>query len=330
VVVVASLSRNRSSLAIGNIIGSAISNILGAFSLGLLFHSSEQEIIFDRSSKIYSLLLLILTTFLTLVTIFGPNNSWRRLGIFLLIGFIIYVGSIAYAISRGSLTAPEASDSSDDDSDESDSDVDNEIEPRSYGEIMRETRAILVADTRTGTFPNSTATSNAHDDPQSLSRSLHRRHRGLTYHVAFLIIGFMMICIAGYVLSHTSTTICDEIGMSDILFGMIILSIATTLPEKFIAVLSGARGHGGILVANTVGSNIFLLSLCMGIMFVVTEGRFDGGSVNPVEMGVMLCSTMALTATVWFGAKWSQWIGGAMLMAYIAFLVLEVTVIRKV
>jgi len=60
-VVVVSIARQRSSLAVGNIVGSSISNILGAFSLGLIFRKDESQIIFDRSSKIYTLLFLLLT-----------------------------------------------------------------------------------------------------------------------------------------------------------------------------------------------------------------------------------------------------------------------------
>lgn len=142
------------------------------------------------------------------------------------------------------------------------------------------------------------------------TRVLRRSHHSLKYHVGFLLLGFLSICLSGYVLSHASTTISDEIGTSDVLFGVVILSIATTLPEKFIAILSGFRGHTGILVANTVGSNIFLLALCMGIVWVVTAGEFDAGSVNAAEVGVMMGSTLALTATIWFGAKWIRWIGG--------------------
>jgi Ca2+/Na+ antiporter len=92
-------------------------------------------------------------------------------------------------------------------------------------------------------------------------------------------------------------------------FGVIILALATIPPEKFIAVLSGYRGHTGILVANTVGSNISLLSLCMGIVMVETEGNFDAGSVKIAELCVMWGTTLAFTATIWFGGRWSRWIG---------------------
>ena len=179
-------------------------------------------------------------------------------------------------------------------------------------------------------LPTNTALDASPARRESQYRPLHRRRRSLKYYIPFLLLGFISICLSGYILSHASTTISDEIGISDVLFGVVILSIATTLPEKFIAVLSGVRGHAGILVANTVGSNIFLLVLCMGIVLVVTAGEFDVGSVNAAELGVMMASTVALTGTVWFGVNWSRWIGGAMLMAYVTFLVLEFTLIRKV
>lgn len=111
---------------------------------------------------------------------------------------------------------------------------------------------------------------------------------------------------------------------------MIILSIATTLPEKFIAAISGHRGHSGILVANTVGSNIFLLTLCMGIVMVETRGDFDAGAVTVVELCVLWASTLAFTLTVFFGGKVSRYIGALMLLAYLAFIVLEFTVIHQV
>ncbi|KAF8532926.1 sodium/calcium transporter [Trichophaea hybrida] len=298
-VVIASVARHRSSLAIGNVVGSTISNILGAFSLGLLFCSSSNRIVFDRSSKAYSLLLLILTIFVTAIAYFGRKNIWRICSGILVGIFITYVGSVAWVISQGRITSPELSDDDDDSSDEE-------------GET----------DIRGNALDAEAARSNGVSEASSLlqtsqSRVPRRTAHSLKYHVFFLFIGFICICLSSYVLSHTSSAIADEFHVSDVLFGVIVISIATTLPEKFIAVLSGSRGHAGILVANTVGSNIFYW-------------EFDAGSVNTAELGVMLGSTVALTGTVWFGAKWSRWIGGVMLVSYILFLVLECTVIRKV
>ncbi|XP_014553585.1 hypothetical protein COCVIDRAFT_107319 [Bipolaris victoriae FI3] len=284
-VVIASLARNRGSLAIGNIVGSAVSNILGAFSLGLLFHDKQQPIVFDRSSRIYSLVLLVLTTFVTPITYFSKKIVWLVGGSILIAFFAIYIGSVGWAISKGALTAPE---DSDDSSDDESSGEENTVGP---------------------------------------SR---RKHQSLRYHLFYLLLGFLAICLAGYVLSHAATTITDEFGISDVLFGVVILAIATTIPEKFVAVMSGHRGHAGILVANTAGSNIFLLALCSGIVMLGTSGKLEHGNVSIAELGVLWASTLAFTLTVWFGGRFCREIGWGMLIAYVAFIVLEFTVIHCV
>lgn len=166
--------------------------------------------------------------------------------------------------------------------------------------------------------------------PLLSAQRVRRERRSLGYHILYLLFGFLAICLAGYVISHAAMNITDALGLSDVLFGVIILAIATTLPEKFVAVMSGHRGHIGILVANTVGSNIFLLSLCMGIIMLDTSGEFNSGNVNIAELAVLWGSTLAFTLTVWIGGRFDRWIGGVMFAGYVAFIVLEFTVIHNV
>ena len=358
-VVVISIARHRSSLAVGNIVGSAISNILGAFSLGLIFRKDKNPIVFDRSSKIYTLLLLLLTILIAGLSEFGHHDMWKIVGGFAIGLFAVYITSIAWSITKGLVAAPEMSDS-DSDSDNDNNSVEEDMQspqnandstervatttPAKPASTTDTTESIDMANATTSLpeqfstpavdIPRSDSTTPlASEEPRATSSQASRHatyKHGIPYHIANLVLGFLAIVLSSYVLSHAASNLVDEIGLSDVLFGVVILSIATTLPEKFIAVISGWRGHAGILVANTVGSNIFLLSLCMGITWVSTGGKFDQGSVNAAELGVMLGSTVALTLVVWFGARWSRFLGVVMLLAYIAFLVLEFTVIRKV
>ncbi|KAF9870611.1 hypothetical protein CkaCkLH20_11917 [Colletotrichum karsti] len=305
-VVVSALAQGRAPLALGNIVGSAISNILGAFSLGLLFRRNGENMQFDRSARIYSLLLLGVTTVIIPVTYFPRQGLWQIGGIVLIAAFVVYIGSVGWAISRGALAAPEGSDS-DSDSDSS-SDDENDAEPAA----SRRPR------------PNG--------EQQPLlrpSENFARRRRGLWYHIGYLVAGFVAICLSGYVLSHAATNVADALGASEVLFGIVVLAIGTTLPEKFVAVLSGNRGHGGILVANTVGSNIFLLTLCLGIVMIGTDGELGGaGGVELVELAVLWLSTVLFTAVVWGGGRFDGAVGGVMLVGYLAFIVAEFTVLR--
>ncbi|EXF77385.1 hypothetical protein CFIO01_12433 [Colletotrichum fioriniae PJ7] len=320
-VVVSALAQGRASLALGNIVGSAISNILGAFSLGLLFRKQSDEVQFDRSARIYSLLLLGVTTAIIPVTYMPRELLWRVTGIVLIVTFAVYLLSIGWAISRGTLVAPEASDSdtSSDEDDTSSVSSDSSIPSRGNG--------------RAPTSQPESQTSDTDGEQQPLLRPSERflrRRRGLIYHIANLIAGFLAICLSGYILSHAATNISDALGASEVLFGIVVLAIGTTLPEKFIAVLSGRRGHAGIPVANTVGSNIFLLTLCLGIVMVGTEGALgSAGSVSGAELAVLWGSTALFTGSMWLSGSVQRVVGGIMLIGYLGFIVAEFTVLRR-
>jgi Ca2+/Na+ antiporter len=85
--------------------------------------------------------------------------------------------------------------------------------------------------------------------------------------------------------SHDATSITDGLSISDTRFGLVVLAIAITLSEKCIAVMGGHRGHAGILVANTAGGNIFLLTLYIGIVMLDTKGSFKDGRVRDLSLG---------------------------------------------
>jgi Ca2+/H+ antiporter len=263
--------------------------------------------------------------------------------------FGIYVASIAWVISKGHITAPELSDT-DSGSDEGEFHIQpeaNSSTERTGSTARNEERAermirddaLDAGNTTVEQQPpfvvdmersNPAAPVSGTQAPSPSSPSRTGSRHSISYHISLLVLGVLAIVLSSYVLSHAASNLADEFGISDVLFGVVILSIATTLPEKFVAAISGFRGHAGIMVANTVGSNIFLLSLCMGILWVSTGGSFNQGSVNVPELVVMLGSTAAMTLTVWFGSRWSRWIGPLMLLAYIVFLVLEFTIIRRV
>jgi hypothetical protein len=115
--VVICILRSRSSLAVGNIIGSGISNILGAFSLGLILRSDEEVIVFDSSARIYTLVMLLVTGLVVGLQAVDSPFATRLCGGILIAIFVLYIGSVAYLIFKGRLTAPESDSDSDSDSD---------------------------------------------------------------------------------------------------------------------------------------------------------------------------------------------------------------------
>ena len=304
--IIASLSKGHSSLALGNAVGSSISNILGAFSLGLLFQTSIPT--FDTSSKIYTTTLLLFTSAITALALAGLLG--KAVGGVLIASFGIYLVSIGWGIYRGALTPAELSDSddseSDDESDASSTDV--ESSPTG-GEQSRPTEVAPLL-------------SNSGKRP----RISNHKPQSLAFHLVQVLMGFFALCISGYILSVSASALADALHLSGTIIGLTILSFATTLPEKFVAVFSGSRGHAGILVANTVGSNIFLLTLCLGIILVSTGGVFDS-DINKFELLSMWVSSAMLFIVVFLGSR--RWMGALLLLMYLAFLVFEFTLYRR-
>lgn len=297
----ASILQHRSSLALGNVIGSCISNILGAFSLGVLFHPGR--ITFDRSARIYSALLFLITSIFTIV---GLTRCMGWIAGYIFIGvFAIYLASVASAIYNGVLDRPEEWGSDDSDDDVSTGSHDTEA---LQDQPPTDTSPLLPTNA-----PGERATSGP-------------KHTFL-YPIARLVLGFAALSISGYVLSHSAASIADAVGLSDTVLGVTVLSFATTLPEKFVAGISGARGHGGIVVASTAGSNIFLLTLCLGITLVTGNPTDIAKSVVPFELLVTWLSSALLLVTVFFGA--GRWVGGIFLVSYLTFIALEFTIYRR-
>lgn len=258
---------------------------------------------FDRSAKLYAALLFFVTTSFTIVAL--TKTLGRPAGGICIGAFVIYLVSIGYAIYKGILSAPEDSDS--DDSDDDGSSEGNGAEAQ-HNYTSAEATPLL---------PNDAGGED----------SSHTWRHTLLYHIGQLILGLIALSISGYVLSHSAASIADAFDLSGTVLGVTVLSFATTLPEKFIAVIGGARGHGGIVVASTAGSNIFLLTLCLGITLVAGNQKELAESLSLFELLVTWASSALFLLIVLLGSR--QWIGGMLIVLYLAFLVLEFTTYRR-
>lgn len=137
-----------------------------------------------------------------------------------------------------------------------------------------------------------------------------------------------MLLVSAYVLTHAATTLIDQLGLSEEVFGLEVLSIATTLPEKLVATLSGLRGQTAIMVANTVGSNIFLLTLCLGIVWVSPNDGDSYETIGVTELATLVASSAAMCIVVFTRDSIAKALGLSFLVACFAFLSLEITVMR--
>ncbi|KAK3683611.1 Sodium/calcium exchanger protein-domain-containing protein [Podospora appendiculata] len=283
---------------------------------------------FDRSSKIYTTVLLALTTvYLLLLTTLQPAIKWLA-GSLLIVAFVVYVGSVATLIYRGTLTAPEDDSDSDSDSD-SDGDVSDDSSDSGASEMDGPVdeeqggggwRASSDKGHKLGllkTSKKSTATKKP-----KVFRPNKKQPKTMRYHLFRLLMGLAALLVSSYIIAHSASTIGNELALSGTVVGTTILSLATTLPEKFVAIIGGVRHQPGIMVANTVGSNIFLVTLCGGVLFLWGDASQLQVGFSVFEALIMWLSAVVIFGIVMVGGK--RWMGGVMLSFYIGFLVVEI------
>lgn len=120
--------------------------------------------------------------------------------------------------------------------------------------------------------------------------------------------------VSGFLLAYSSSALAKLWGIEETVFGLTFLSIATTLPEKLLSVYAGKRGEFGIMVANAVGSNIFLLTINLGSVMLAKQPV----DAQPSDVIAVLLSAISIWLLVIFGIK-RRWAGILMLAAYLGY-----------
>lgn len=335
-VVALSLAQRRPALAVGNVVGSSIANIFAAFALGLVFSTGTWEG-FDNSSKKACVGLLVLTSIVSLFAL--ADILWNRVvaGL-LLLTFVIYVFFVLWTMWCGMFyTGHHEAD---------------DMESGTAGHDVLDDASSVSSSSSSATSHRGTHNHYSRGDatestplfPSPSTSTLKRFHHTIIPLLKVLC-GFVCLTISGFILSHTSAKLATAFDMSDSAFGATILSLATTLPEKVLAVTSSTRGHTGLLVADAVGSNVFLLTLCLGITAWSvgahdwhdhpTDGRLSFVDVSRIEAWWMWAAAAALMLVVAVGDTGAckitgvrQMLGVLMLVAYGGFLAVELTILR--
>ncbi|MEC9255722.1 MAG: calcium/sodium antiporter [Pseudomonadota bacterium] len=83
--------------------------------------------------------------------------------------------------------------------------------------------------------------------------------------VFWLIVGLITLMASSKALVWGATGIATAFGVSDLVIGLTIVAIGTSLPELAASVASALKGHHDIAIGNVIGSNIFNLLAVMPI-----------------------------------------------------------------
>jgi cation:H+ antiporter len=139
--------------------------------------------------------------------------------------------------------------------------------------------------------------------------------------VFWLIVGLTALLFGADLLVDGAIEIARAVGVSEVVIGVTLVALATSLPELAVSAVSALRGEYGLAIGNIVGSNIFNLLAVIGVAAAI-EPAILPPSVLSLHIFVMVAFTLVLFAMTYEydgrGAI-SRFEGFMLISAYIAF-----------
>ncbi|MDY6980856.1 MAG: calcium/sodium antiporter [Pseudomonadota bacterium] len=140
----------------------------------------------------------------------------------------------------------------------------------------------------------------------------------------WLLIGLVLLLASSRALVWGAVNIAQFFGVSDLIIGLTIVAIGTSLPELAASVMGALRKEPEIAIGNVIGSNMFNLLVVLGIPGLLGPVALDAEVLSrdfPVMIGLSIA--LFIMAYGFRGdGKINRFEGGLLLLAYVAYLTL--------
>ena len=147
----------------------------------------------------------------------------------------------------------------------------------------------------------------AEDDAASAAAALG------AWRIAFdLVAGFVVMVAASHLLVWGSVGVAKAFGASELMIGLTIVAIGTSLPELATAVQSARKGESDLVLGNIVGSNLFNVLVVVGTAGAICPSEKaksfpDWEPLSPYVLTRDLPLLIAISALLlFFGVNWRR------------------------
>lgn len=111
--------------------------------------------------------------------------------------------------------------------------------------------------------------------------------------------GAAMIILGGQLTVSGAKTIAADLGMSETLIGLTVVSIGTSLPELVTSVVAARKGESGLSIGNAIGSNIMNIFFILGASSLIhplassTENLMDAIILCCIAIGIYVMARLS-------------------------------------
>ncbi|HCE4657837.1 TPA: calcium/sodium antiporter [Vibrio parahaemolyticus] len=113
--------------------------------------------------------------------------------------------------------------------------------------------------------------------------------------IMWVVIGLILLPLAASLLVDNAVIIAKHFGMSDLVIGLTIIAIGTSLPELAASLAGVLKGEDDMAVGNIIGSNVFNILAVMGLPGIINPSTLSDYAMGR-DFWVMLGVSLLLVA----------------------------------
>ncbi len=142
--------------------------------------------------------------------------------------------------------------------------------------------------------------------------------------ISLLLLGIVVLLISSKVLVWGAVELARHFGVSDLIIGLTIVAIGTSLPELAASIAAAVKKHHELVLGNIIGSNIFNILGVLAIPGIITPSTLHYDVLSR-DVPVMALLTLALFATAYsFGhhrGRINRFEGICLLATYVGYMI---------
>lgn len=138
----------------------------------------------------------------------------------------------------------------------------------------------------------------------------------------FVLGGVGLLVLGSQWLVSGASSIASALGLSDLVIGLTVVAIGTSLPELAASLIAVRKGERDLAVGNVVGSNIANIGLILGLPSLLSRtGIPVPDAAVALDIPLMIAVAVALLPIAFTGFVIKRWEGGLFLALYLSYLV---------
>lgn len=135
-----------------------------------------------------------------------------------------------------------------------------------------------------------------------------------------LVLGLILLLVSSRVLVWGATNVATYFGVSDLVIGLTVVAIGTSLPELAAAVAATLKNEHDLTIGNVVGSNIFNMLAVLGVPGLITTTTVSREVLIRDFPTMLFLTLIMLILASGKNARIGRIGGGVLLLGYVAYL----------